>query len=68
MGAHTSHAHDDAAHGADHAEGGQVPEAPATRRITPAWSDFESMPAPRALLWPLFWVALAAAVWSLLQV
>lgn len=43
--------------GTGHAE---PPPAPAQRHITPAPEDFENLPGPGALLWPVVWIGLGA--------
>lgn len=48
---------DDPGAGAAHAE---LPPAPAQRHITPAPEDFENLPGPGALLWPVVWMGLGA--------
>jgi hypothetical protein len=58
-----SHAHD--AHGHD-AHGGEIPAVPATRSITPAPEDFAALPGPRAILWPVVWITVAAVLLSVL--
>jgi hypothetical protein len=67
-----SHGHDHgggAGHGDAHGHGAapapahygpaEIPPAPAQRSITPAPEDFEHLPGPTALAWPLLWMGLA---------
>lgn len=66
-----SHGHDHgggAGHGDAHAHGtavaaphgpAEIPPAPVKRSITPAPEDFENLPGPTALAWPVLWMGLA---------
>jgi hypothetical protein len=44
-----------------------LPAAPTKRAITPAPEDFRDQPAPRSLIWPVAWFALAAGLWACVQ-
>lgn len=46
-------------HAAD-PHGGEIPQAPAVRSITPAPEDFVGLPGPSGFSWPLLWLVLAA--------
>ena len=57
---HGAHAHPAPGHSAvadGHA--GVLPPPPSVRSITPAPEDFQQLPGPSAMLWPLVWAALA---------
>ena len=61
--------HGHAGHGDAHGHGAavadthhgpaEIPPAPAVRSITPAPEDFQNLPDPSAMLWPLLWIGLA---------
>jgi NADH-quinone oxidoreductase subunit L len=63
---HDAHGHDAHGHGGHGAiadpHGGEIPAVPATRTITPAPEDFAALPGPRAILWPVVWLAVAAVL------
>lgn len=44
----------------------EPPSEPRVRHITPAPEDYASSPPARALAWPLSWIALAVALWTVL--
>lgn len=62
-GSHHSGSHHSGSHGAPEpgAHGpAELPPAPLERSISPAPEDFENLPGPRALVWPVLWIGLGA--------
>lgn len=51
---------------ADHLDP-DLPPAPAVRTITPAPEDYAQRPSAAAYLWPLGWMAVAVALWKIVE-